>query len=141
MPILRNEKGEVTAIVCSRPTKKRCTFCGQYFTEYNLCDYEIGNGKTCDAVMCGRCTWSPEKGKDYCRMHRRKIEEPQREERHKRDLTARKRDTLVFFTKSRYASFCREKDCSNRWEKDDPCYWDSQTREVFCTDCGEMLQQ
>lgn len=35
--------------------KQRCKFCGRTYKEGKLCDYPVGNGKTCDAAMCGDC--------------------------------------------------------------------------------------
>lgn len=35
--------------------KRRCRFCGNEYREGKLCDYPVGNGRTCDAEMCARC--------------------------------------------------------------------------------------
>ena len=42
------------AIVCTRGRKaKPCAFCGK--PSDKLCDWPVGNGKTCDAEMCNDC--------------------------------------------------------------------------------------
>ena len=125
-----------TVIVCSRP--KRCSYCDAPHTK--LCDGEKGAGKTCDVPLCDKHTWHPDFGKDYCRMCRRKIEGPSREEQRQLEMASRKRDTLIFFAQSKYDGWCREKDCGAKWKQGDPMYWDSKTREVFCAECGELLQ-
>ena len=57
------------AIVCgARRRAKRCK-CGSGHSVTKLCDWKIGNGKTCDAEMCDVCTYSPAKGKDLCPTH------------------------------------------------------------------------
>lgn len=136
MPVLRNEKGEMTAIVCSRPSK--CSYCEK--PSMKLCDFKLESGKTCDAPMCGLHTWSPDFDTDYCRLHRRKMREPELEEKRKAELAAKKRETLIFFAHSKYAGFCREKDCGAKWQVGDQMYWDSKTKEVFCAECGELMQ-
>lgn len=35
--------------------KRICKFCGQKYREGKLCDFPVGNGRTCDAQMCGGC--------------------------------------------------------------------------------------
>lgn len=35
--------------------KKICPFCKRGFVS-KLCDYPVGNGKTCDAEMCDQCS-------------------------------------------------------------------------------------
>jgi hypothetical protein len=136
MPILRDQSGNVTAIICSRP--KRCSYCEKQSVK--LCDYKLDSGKTCDAPMCVLHTWSPDFDTDYCRIHRRKMQEPVLEEKRKAELAAKKRDTLIFFAHSKYAGYCREKDCGAKWQEGDQMYWDSKTKEVFCAECGELMQ-
>lgn len=137
MAIIRNQQGEVIAIVCSRP--KRCSYCMKPGTQ--LCDAPKESGGTCDAPICGLHAWHPagEVEKDYCRAHRRKLEGAEREERRKAELKAKQRNTLIFFSQSKYDGYCREKDCGTRWEQGEPCYWDSKTREVFCQECGQLM--
>lgn len=48
--------GTVMHINRGRSRKKlQCKFCKATYTEGKLCDFPIGNGKTCDAQMCNRC--------------------------------------------------------------------------------------
>jgi hypothetical protein len=35
--------------------QQRCGFCGEKYREGKVCDFPIGNGKTCDAEMCSKC--------------------------------------------------------------------------------------
>lgn len=156
MPVIRDERGQVTAIVCGRA--KPCAYCERAHTR--LCDFTLASGKTCDTPMCSGHAWQPvwnkdeavkgilEQGKslnevlsqDYCRVHRRKIEGGEREENRKAELAAKKRDTLIFIACSKFSGYCKEKDCSAKWAQGDPMYWDSKTRETFCSECGEMMQ-
>ncbi len=139
MPVLRNEQGEVMAIVCGRGAKK-CAYCDGKGTQ--LCDYEFAGGGTCDTPICGLHTWHPggDLTVDMCRVHRRIIEGPERNAKRKAELAAKKRDTLIFIAQSKYAGRCKEKDCGGTWEKGDGMFWDSKTRETFCSECGELMQ-
>lgn len=139
--IKRDDTGQFTTIICSRT--KRCTYCDK--PHVRLCDYprnDPNDGKTCDTPMCAIHSWKPEPGvdKDYCRFHRRIVEGPLREQKRKEELAANKRDTLVFIAHSKYAGFCKEKDCGAKWEEGEPMFWDTQTRQVYCNECGEALQ-
>jgi hypothetical protein len=60
--------GGATAIVCSRERPKRCA-CGRHGAR--LCDWKVKTKKsgTCDAPICGRCTYSPAPDKDLCPKH------------------------------------------------------------------------
>lgn len=123
-------------IVCSRSAN--CAYCHR--THSKLCDAPLDKGGTCDTPLCAIHTWSPEPGKDYCRTHHAKIVEPAIKAKIKAEREANKRSTLIFIAHSRYPGLCRDKDCGARWERDDPCYWDTETREVFCEACGEQMQ-
>lgn len=125
-------------IVCSRTPKKHCAYCDRDSSK--LCDYKLKSGKTCDSPMCAIHTWSPEPDKDYCRHHREKIEAPERAAKRAAEIAENMRDSLIFIAHSKYSGFCRDKDCGARWDQGDPMYWDSKTREVFCADCGELMQ-
>jgi hypothetical protein len=137
--ILRNDKGEVVGIVCQRGVK-RCMYCGGPCEK--LCDHPTGAGKkTCSVPMCKTHSWQPpgQPDTDYCRPHRRQYEAPARAEQMKSEIEAKKRTTLVFIAHSKYRGWCRDKDCGATWGEGDPCYWDSQTREVFCEECGAQM--
>jgi len=138
MAILRDDQGNVIAFICSRPSRpRRCSYCDNRSTK--LCDFALSTGKTCDAPLCNTHTYSPAFEKDYCRSHRRKMEEPARAEQRKLEMQAKQRDTLIFFARSKYAGRCRDKDCCARWKEGEPMYWDRETREVFCNKCGEIM--
>lgn len=68
-----NPDGTVTrGIICSRGSRaKPCQVCGLPSTK--LCDADVGNGKTCDAPLCGRCTQHVGLDTDYCPKHRKEI--------------------------------------------------------------------
>ncbi len=131
--------GSSGVIICrGRRTVRRCAYCDRPSSK--LCDAPLRDpGRTCDTPLCDLHTWSPEPEKDYCRVHRAKIEAPEREARRKAELAAKKRDSLIFIAHSKFPGYCRDKDCGARWEAADPMYWDKATREVFCKDCGEQM--
>lgn len=55
------------AIVCTgRRRLPRCA-CGKPAEQ--LCDWKLGEGKTCSRPVCLRCTVSPAPGKDLCPEH------------------------------------------------------------------------
>jgi hypothetical protein len=35
--------------------KQFCKFCRRKYSEGKLCDFPVGNGRTCDAAMCNEC--------------------------------------------------------------------------------------
>ena len=39
----------------SRGQKKNCKFCHREYREGKLCDFPVGNDRTCDAEMCNGC--------------------------------------------------------------------------------------
>lgn len=40
----------------SRGPKRHCKFCREDYYGGKLCDFPVGNGRTCDAEMCDTCT-------------------------------------------------------------------------------------
>lgn len=60
--------GGMTAIVCTRGRSKvkRCS-CGRVGTL--LCDWKVGNGKTCDVPICEQCAEHVAEDKDLCKEH------------------------------------------------------------------------
>lgn len=53
---LKTSDGTVMHINRGRGGKRHtCAFCKRTYTEGKLCDFPIGNGKTCDAQMCNHC--------------------------------------------------------------------------------------
>ena len=55
-------------IVCGPFLKRRpCVSCGG--ESARLCDWKIGDGRTCDAAVCDEHTYSPEPDKDLCPGH------------------------------------------------------------------------
>lgn len=60
----------VRAIVCTPNARRaRCASCGVLSSDYRLCDWKIGDGKTCDAKVCLSCRHSVAPDKDLCREH------------------------------------------------------------------------
>ena len=47
--------GGVAHIRTSSQRKKLCKFCNEKSNDMKLCDFPIGNGRTCDAEMCSKC--------------------------------------------------------------------------------------
>lgn len=39
----------------TRGPKRHCKFCGKDYYGGKLCDFPVGNGRTCDAQMCDEC--------------------------------------------------------------------------------------
>jgi|GEM_PF-2351925 len=39
----------------SRGSKRHCKFCGKDYYGGKLCDFPVGNGRTCDSEMCDGC--------------------------------------------------------------------------------------
>jgi hypothetical protein len=46
----------------------RCSFCKRAEGD-RLCDFDIGDGKTCDARVCGRCAKRVGPNLDHCPNH------------------------------------------------------------------------
>jgi hypothetical protein len=59
------------AIVCGvrRGPRAKCSFCRRRPHE-KLCDFDLGNGKTCDAKMCDSCSTKIGPDRDLCPAHR-----------------------------------------------------------------------
>lgn len=57
MPWLKDKDGNVIHLNMghSAGRKRLCKFCQQKYREGKLCDFPIGEGRTCDAEMCSRC--------------------------------------------------------------------------------------
>lgn len=52
---LEGPGGSIIHINRGRGRRKPCPFCKTGAVS-KLCDYPVGNGKTCDAEICDRCT-------------------------------------------------------------------------------------
>lgn len=67
--IEENVRGLGTVIWCGPgPRKRRCAHCGSRDAKA-LCDWPMGNGKTCDKPCCYRCRRSPDTNVHYCLDH------------------------------------------------------------------------
>ena len=67
----RSADGKTTGFICTRTRRRRCVGCSQLVATYRLCDARLKSkpGKTCDAVVCTRCTFEPAAEKDLCPPH------------------------------------------------------------------------
>ena len=63
---VKTEAG-ITAIVCSRGRRPIICKCGSRGSK--LCDFPIGEGKTCDRPLCDRHAVVISPGVDYCQIH------------------------------------------------------------------------
>lgn len=61
------------AIVCGPRQRSRKCACGGRATL--LCDWKIGDGRTCDADICSNCTTKPAPDKDLCPDHAKAFEQ------------------------------------------------------------------
>jgi hypothetical protein len=70
MPVLNinGSNGPLTVFMCTRGRSKPCATCGRPSTK--LCDFPLGNGKTCDAAICDGCATGVGMGLDYCPKHK-----------------------------------------------------------------------
>ncbi len=64
--------GGGTAIVCSRGHavrrfSQKCAYCQNESSL--LCDFKVGEGKTCDKPICKRCSVHVGENLDHCRIH------------------------------------------------------------------------
>jgi hypothetical protein len=57
----------MSAIVCGRHRIARCCECGS--PAGRLCDWKVGEHKTCDKPICDACSASPAPEKDLCPDH------------------------------------------------------------------------
>ena len=62
------------AIVCSRGPQpsRHCTVCGARLppAAVKLCDGEVGQGRTCNRVLCASCAFHVNPDTDYCPTHK-----------------------------------------------------------------------
>ena len=62
---------DIKVIACSRGKKglkvTHCKYCRR-LADF-LCDYPVGEGKTCDAPLCGEHAQAVGKNVDYCPKH------------------------------------------------------------------------
>lgn len=71
---LKDADGRVVGFACSRgPRKKapRCLYCGRENAGTILCDFDVGNGRTCDRAMCPGCAVHVGPNRDHCPDHAR----------------------------------------------------------------------
>ncbi len=73
MPCEPIKIGEAEIVLCrDRPQRRRCPLCHDKWIELE-CDFDVGDGKTCDQKLCSRCA-TKIRGKgvslDYCPKHK-----------------------------------------------------------------------
>ncbi|HEY3837688.1 MAG TPA: hypothetical protein VGL72_14000 [Bryobacteraceae bacterium] len=62
--------GGGTAIVkVGNAPGRKCSVCGTKTRNYRLCDFPVGNGKTCSAVLCQLHGVHVEPDSDFCPPH------------------------------------------------------------------------
>lgn len=78
MPCRPFSHGGMTGFVCGpAPRTPKCK-CGSGRAACLLCDWKMGEGKTCDAKLCSRCTTQPATDKDLCPAHAKAWSEMQK---------------------------------------------------------------
>ena len=65
---IRLPNGTIVHIRHSNPRRRRCRFCSQWSTQ--LCDFPMGNGKTCGSPCCAQHSVRIGEDQDYCELHR-----------------------------------------------------------------------
>ncbi len=66
---VRNQNG-FTVIACTRGRGRKATKCSYCNNPGNLlCDYPIGDGRTCDKPICPKCSVRVASNTDYCLVH------------------------------------------------------------------------
>jgi len=64
----KSPDGQIVGVICSRgPKRQKCYICSRLSS--SLCDYPVGNGKTCDKPMCSQCKTTIGPDLDVCREH------------------------------------------------------------------------
>lgn len=67
MPCIPMKVGGISAIVCTGRGRQKCCRCG---APANLvCDWKVGNGKTCDQPICTVHAEEPAPNKHLCEEH------------------------------------------------------------------------
>jgi hypothetical protein len=59
----------MTGFVCGPRLRIRKCACGSGLPADLLCDWKVGEGKTCDLQICRGCSISPAEDKDLCPGH------------------------------------------------------------------------
>lgn len=67
MKCSRVDLAGIPAIVCGRTRVPHCVTCR--VPAERLCDWKVGNGRTCDKGICLEHTMSPAPDKDLCPTH------------------------------------------------------------------------
>jgi len=63
------------AVVCggARSRPRECSACHGKTRDSRLCDFPVGGGKTCDAVICPRCATHQAPDVDFCPAHAKQL--------------------------------------------------------------------
>lgn len=65
---LTDENGHVVGFICAHGrSREKCWKCGRPASL--LCDYPVGEGKTCDKPLCRACAIHVGHDRDYCPDH------------------------------------------------------------------------
>ena len=71
MPFVKLPDGSVAHVCMAKQPRKRCSSCGclTEHDELRECDWKVGDGKTCDRLICVGCSVVPAVDKDLCPEH------------------------------------------------------------------------
>jgi hypothetical protein len=65
--------GKAVGFACGRGGPQTCKFCmktNRHRPVTKLCDFPVGQGRTCDAGMCSDCATKIREEVDYCPVHK-----------------------------------------------------------------------
>lgn len=63
------DDGTTVHLKLSNPRRTKCRFCKKWWGS-RLCDFPLGNGRTCDAPMCPACATRTGEDADLCPNHK-----------------------------------------------------------------------
>jgi hypothetical protein len=73
MTFLRLGDGTIVHVRMSKPRRRKCSVCGIVppASQLRECDFKVGDGKTCDRLMCQGCANRIGPDEDLCPDHYR----------------------------------------------------------------------
>lgn len=70
--VVRLPDGTTAIVRLAKARSRRCSACGRQINEWKLCDFPLYT-KTCDRVLCEKCTVHRDPDTDYCPEHAQRI--------------------------------------------------------------------